>query len=94
MFSLGIINRLNAEAAKKKAKAAREKGPEIKHLLERVYEFIERAADKGATRLDVNPLEGLRCIISDEQRAAVWRHVRNNGYRVNITGKRFLIRWD
>lgn len=57
------------------------RGPVIQPLLDHVYQRIHEAASKGQTSI-VHPLDGLRTVISQEQRDAVWDALRAQGYKV------------
>ena len=92
MFGIAEIKQMNAKVAREKAEAVKAKGPEIKELVRRVFNAIESAVEKGETKIEVNPIANLRCIVTPEQREAVWNYVRSLGYKITI-GKRFRISW-
>jgi hypothetical protein len=89
MFGLREIDNMNAAEIRKRAEAAKRKGPDVKHLIERVTKRIDEAADAGEMAIVKNPLDGLRCMVSTEEFAAVWNYFRGRGFVVKLKGGKF-----
>lgn len=71
---------MKAEEARKLAQENL-KGVVIEPLLERTYGLIRKASLEGKSQI-VDPLSGLRCMVSQDQRDAVYDKLREDGYKV------------
>lgn len=76
---------MDAREAKSLSDKAVSAEGEIGGLLEHVYGQIRAAAKKGEVSI-IDPLSGLRTIVSTRQRMGVYAELRRRGYRVEEKG--------
>lgn len=86
MFSLGMIKAMNAKEALDKSRSFKAPEPHITHILEKVFQLINAAVDRGEFEITNRNgiIPSLPIKTTADEKLATFRKLRELGYKTSF----------